>query len=191
MKWLSRYVVSVQVRVQFSVCKYLQIMFYTYNVFIISLSMQHIISKEYIARNIEIDKISWCWNWKMSTSKGYWKISRRVNSKRITISSHRASLEIHLWKQIPEGKLVCHTCDNKKCCNPEHLFLWTHQDNMTDMKNKGRAKCTPRYWNTFNAKRISIDGEEFSSYTEAAKKYNITINGVKRRFRNRIIVERK
>jgi len=38
----------------------------------------------------------------------------------------------------PGAKFVLHKCDFRPCCNPDHLFLGTHQDNMADMMAKGR-----------------------------------------------------
>jgi hypothetical protein len=33
---------------------------------------------------------------------------------------------------------VLHKCDNRKCCNPSHLFLGTNLDNIADKLAKGR-----------------------------------------------------
>lgn len=51
--------------------------------------------------------------------------------------THRAAYEIFKGP-IPDGMMVCHTCDVKICINPEHLFLGTSFDNMADMARKGR-----------------------------------------------------
>lgn len=40
--------------------------------------------------------------------------------------------------EIPSGMVIMHTCDNPKCCNPKHLKIGTHKDNVDDKVSKNR-----------------------------------------------------
>ena len=57
--------------------------------------------------------------------------------------AHRITYK-HYRGDIPKGMFVCHTCDVPSCCNPDHLFLGTNQDNVNDMMKKGRNSVPPR-----------------------------------------------
>jgi len=83
---------------------------------------------------------SGCWEW-IAASRGNGYGCFKLNGK--SIDAHRVSFMLFKG-DIPKNTLVCHTCDNKKCVNPEHLFLGTYKDNFNDAVKKGRIKLNKK-----------------------------------------------
>lgn len=81
---------------------------------------------------------SGCWLWLGTVvRKGHGTFY--VNSENRKLRAHRVAYELFKGP-IPEGLHVLHRCDVPCCVNPAHLFLGTHDQNMADMKRKGRAR---------------------------------------------------
>ncbi len=60
------------------------------------------------------------------------------------VYAHRFAWEQY-YGRIPDDDNVCilHKCDVPACVNPAHLFMGTREDNVADMRRKGRGAKPP------------------------------------------------
>lgn len=79
-----------------------------------------------------------CWTWLGGTNKAGYGLHQGSDDYRgWSFTAHRIAYWLHTG--VEPTKIVLHTCDNPRCCNPNHLRHGTHQDNTADMVSKGRA----------------------------------------------------
>lgn len=76
-----------------------------------------------------------CWVWTASKPRGGYGAFTFLGTYWM---AHRYSWVLHNPDQLLGDKKVLHRCDNPPCCNPNHLFLGTTQDNSDDMVAKKR-----------------------------------------------------
>jgi hypothetical protein len=87
---------------------------------------------------VDKDGANGCWEWtgaRHANGYGHYSINRLGTHQ--NYKAHRFVYEL-LYGEIPGGLFVCHSCDNKLCVNPAHLWLGNNSDNILDAKAKGR-----------------------------------------------------
>jgi len=93
--------------------------------------------KEKLQDKYQID-VNGCWIWTGDKNKkGYGRLTVQSNNIKKKVRAHRVSYEVYNGP-IPQGMLVCHSCDIPSCINPQHLWLGTAKENAADCKAKGR-----------------------------------------------------
>jgi hypothetical protein len=90
----------------------------------------------YVANNYIPVPESGCWLWLGAQGRrGYGLVG---NSRQKIVRAHRLFYAFYKG-EIPAGFFVCHKCDTPMCVNPDHLFVGSPADNVTDMIKKGRS----------------------------------------------------
>lgn len=123
-----------------------------------------------------------CWEWTGTiTGRGYGQIM--IDGKKS--GAHRYAIAFATGESIPTGKVVMHLCDNPKCCNPAHLQVGSHAENIADRDRKGRAN-TPFGERNGSAKLNEADVRHIRSFykksglsmRKLAKQYGVSASQI-------------
>jgi len=85
-----------------------------------------------------------CWEWKgFKNHDGYgrtWINDKGYYAHRVIYSLvYPNTITLNAPISQDESGFLLHICDNPSCCNPKHLWIGTHADNMADKARKGRS----------------------------------------------------
>lgn len=121
-----------------------------------------------------------CWEWVGSIKKnGYGRLDNTYYwvKKYPAHTAHRFSYLVH-FGEIQNNLFVCHKCNNRKCVNPEHLYLGTHKDNMIDKSNAGSCRGSKNHKAKLNEEQVGKIKVLLKSLTvkEVAKLFSVSLN---------------
>jgi hypothetical protein len=131
-----------------------------------------------------------CWNWKgYKNVQGYgrtWIDDHGYYAHRVIFNlANPNTINLSAPKDTDESGFLLHTCDNPSCCNPKHLWVGNHADNMADKVAKGRS---PDYsgdkgprckLSMVQAREIRQLRKEGVSARDLAKRYEISLPSIK------------
>lgn len=130
----------------------------------------------------KVRKTDTCWEWQAGIcGSGYGGFSVKTKDGNKNRHTHVVSW-ILTNGDVPAGMCVLHTCDNRKCVNPDHLFLGSRLNNVQDMDKKGRRKTKASNGSTngfskLNEESVRLIRERFQRgelQSALAKEFNVT-----------------
>jgi hypothetical protein len=139
---------------------------------------------------VDIKGTNECWNWKgYKNDGGYgrtWIDDRGYYAHRVIFNlAYPNTITLSAPKDSDESGFLLHTCDNPSCCNPKHLFVGTHADNMADKAAKGRSpdfssgkapRCKLSMAQAREIRQLRKDGV---SARDLAQRYEISLPSIK------------
>lgn len=137
------------------------------------LSLMSPSDKERYWAKVNVGSPDVCWEWKAGRNNdGYGNFALGTKKTPFRRMAHRVAFALSTGLEIQDGLVVMHKCDNPCCCNPNHLQTGTHQENMNDMKDKGRSPLS------FGGAKLSweiVDEMRSSGLTgaEIVRKYGV------------------
>ncbi len=91
----------------------------------------------FMAKVVKGQALNACWNWTASKTPGgygqFW------NGDRLMVAHHFLLSDSQKAQLVP-GMKACHSCDNRACVNPNHIFIGTQKRNIQDCVEKGRLR---------------------------------------------------
>lgn len=141
-----------------------------------------------------------CWEWqgcKNNTGYGSMTVSQKTYSAHriVFVLSNPGLISIEAPSDKHLRQFVLHKCDNRLCCNPNHMFLGNYDDNNKDAKSKGRSNA-PKGANHKSAKLTQEQANKIReihktglSFIAIGKMFNVHANNVSRVVRGKSYIE--
>ena len=130
-------------------------------------------------KKVKIEDLLGCWAWQGALGThgyGHFWIDGKA------VLAHRFAYSISKQCPIPDSKLILHTCDNKKCVNPNHLYPGTRIDNARDAIARGQQLrgelCPAAKLTAKQVLRIRKAIDRGESTRRLSKRFGVTISNI-------------
>lgn len=127
-----------------------------------------------------------CWNWQGHSHTGYGRMTVKLNGSFVSLPCHRMAY-ILKHGEVAGNLYLCHRCDNRLCCNPDHLWPGTSTDNNRDMYAKGRGMVGENHYRSIlTAEQVSWIRKVYTPFhpqygeSPLARKYGVNNSTIAR-----------